>query len=349
MFKLFQEAKSIKWLNYHKDVIDFSPPYQRLGGLWNRKQKQLLVDSILNGFDIPKFYFQFMPPEYDGNFYNYAIIDGKQRIEAIIGFINDEFPLSDDFSFLTEEYKDTFYEIAGKCFSEIEICAPAIAARFWQYELSIVFMDTTDPTAINEMFIRLNSGVAVNTAEKRNATGGKLSFEIQKFCQSSKFFTQTIRIDNKRFDHHDLLLKFLMVEMDEWTLTKDYVNRFVAERKAYDEDCVASMAKVKCALDKFETTFYPKDKLLCKKNIILTLYAINKHIPTEHLRSFTEYFETNRNTAIVASKNNQVCDPTLIEFSRLLQQGADKKNSIQRRCEIMLSHYYDYSKVQITV
>jgi len=342
MFKIFQESKSIKWLNHHKDVIDFSPPYQRLGGLWKKEQKQLLIDSILNGFDIPKFYFQFMPPKYDGNFYNYAIIDGKQRIEAIMGFLHDEFPLADTFSFLDAESKDTLYEISGKCFSEIERCAPAIAARFWQYELCVVFMDTTDPNTINEMFIRLNSGVAANTAEKRNATGGKLSFEIQTLCKSSKFFSHTIRIDNKRFDHHDLLLKFLMIEMDEWTLTKDHVDKFVVENRDYNEDCAVAMDKVKCVLDKFETTFYPKDILLCKKNIILTLYAINEHIPTEHLRSFTEYFETKRIEAIAASKNNQVCDPTLIEFSRLLQQGADKKNSIQRRCEIMLSHYKYY-------
>lgn len=100
MFKIFQETKTIKWLNHYQETIDFSPSYQRLGRLWKRDQKQLLADSSLNGFDIPKFYFQFMPSisENKSKFYNYAIIDGKQRIEAILGFINDEFPLSDTMS-----------------------------------------------------------------------------------------------------------------------------------------------------------------------------------------------------------------------------------------------------------
>ena len=306
MFKIFQETKTIKWLNHYQETIDFSPSYQRLGRLWKRDQKQLLADSILNGFDIPKFYFQFMPSisENKSKFYNYAIIDGKQRIEAILGFINDEFPLSDTFVFFNKENHD---EIAGKYFSEIEICAPAVAARFWQYELNIVFMDTTEPDMINEMFIRLNSGITVNTAEKRNATGGKLSNEIQIFCQNSKFFQQKI---NKTLCYFSVL------------------------------------RRVQQVLSKFEFAFYTKDRLLSKKNIVLTLYAAQDKISLEFLRPFLEQFEEMRETSIQASKQNQECDQTLVEFSRLLQQGSDKKSSIQRRREIMLEQFDTYLNMQ---
>lgn len=99
MFKIFQEAKPIKWIYNQRSTIDFSPTYQRRGRLWKKSQKQLLIDSILNELDIPKFYFQFMPPVINNTHYNYAIIDGKQRIETILGFIDNEFPLSDQFVF----------------------------------------------------------------------------------------------------------------------------------------------------------------------------------------------------------------------------------------------------------
>lgn len=342
MFKLFQETKPIKWLYHCKDTIDFSPPYQRLGRLWKKEQKQLLIDSILNGFDIPKFYFQFMPPEHNGEFFNYAIIDGKQRLEAILGFVNNEFPLASSFSFLDKEVDENAFKLAGKYFNEIEEFAPAVVARFWQYELNIVFMDTTEPDTINEMFIRLNSGVAVNTAEKRNATGGRLSYEIQELCQNSVFFSEKININNKRFVHHDLLLKFLMIEMNEWTLTKDHVDKFVSNHKEFSYDCALALERVKQSLIKFEEAFLPKDRLLRKKNIILTLFAIHEHIPTEYLRPFLDYFEEMRELSINASKNNLECDQTLVEFSLLLQQGADKRSSIQRRCEIMNEHFEQY-------
>lgn len=61
MFRIFQENKDIKWLIQQKEYINFSPSYQRMGGIWNKRQKQMLIDSILNGFDIPKIYFDFMP------------------------------------------------------------------------------------------------------------------------------------------------------------------------------------------------------------------------------------------------------------------------------------------------
>lgn len=190
MFKIFQETKSIKWVHNQKSVIDFSPAYQRRSSLWKKAQKQLLIDSILNGLDIPKFYFQFMPPVVEDMRYNYAIIDGKQRIETILGFINDEFPLSGEFAFLDNSLTEQFGNIAGKCFSELESTVPALIARFWQYELNIVFMDTTTPDIINELFVRLNSGVPVSTSEKRHANGGILSNKIQELCNTSLFFTK---------------------------------------------------------------------------------------------------------------------------------------------------------------
>ena len=62
MFRIFQENKDIKWLIQQKEYINFSPSYQRMGGIWNKRQKQMLIDSILNGFDIPKIYFTIPTP-----------------------------------------------------------------------------------------------------------------------------------------------------------------------------------------------------------------------------------------------------------------------------------------------
>ena len=231
MYKLFQEQRSIKWIEAQKNYIDFSPTYQRPGKIWKRPQKQLLIDSILNGFDLPKFYFQFMPPVISNRQYSYAIIDGKQRLEAILGFLSGEFPLSENFKFFDSELSLKYGCIAGTYFDDIDQFAPAIAARFLQFEISIVFLDTSTPETVDEMFIRLNSGVPVSTAEKRNANGGLLSRRIQDICNSSPFFTDTIRISNSRLQHNDLALKLLMLESGALDLTTGSVNRFVADNK----------------------------------------------------------------------------------------------------------------------
>lgn len=50
-------------INSEYDVININPEYQRKGGVWTRQKKQLLIDSILNDYDIPKLYFHYYNTE----------------------------------------------------------------------------------------------------------------------------------------------------------------------------------------------------------------------------------------------------------------------------------------------
>lgn len=73
--------------------------FQR-GLVWTLKQKQLLIESIYNNVDIGKFVFRrrefswvekrVKAGELEGTGFS-DLIDGKQRTNAIIGFLNDEF------------------------------------------------------------------------------------------------------------------------------------------------------------------------------------------------------------------------------------------------------------------
>ena len=67
--------------------LDFNPAYQR-DFVWELKDKVSLIDSIFNNVEIGKFVF--IPLEY-GNQYQYEILDGKQRLRAIMDFYEDRF------------------------------------------------------------------------------------------------------------------------------------------------------------------------------------------------------------------------------------------------------------------
>src|SRR5690554_1319054 len=93
--------KTLKWWNSRRDKIDFDPPYQRKGRLWSEKDKAFLIDSILNGFDIPKLYmadFQYGVSALNEKKLPYAIIDGKQRLEAIFDFFDNKLTLDRNFT-----------------------------------------------------------------------------------------------------------------------------------------------------------------------------------------------------------------------------------------------------------
>lgn len=340
MFKIFQENRSISWIVSQKKYINFSPACQRRGNIWNREQKQLLIDSIINGFDIPKLYFQFMPQDVNAvEIYNYAVIDGKQRLEAIFDFIEDRIPISNNFKFLNDTESKYYTDIAGKKFSEIDVLEPSLIAKFLKYELCIVFMDTTNPDIINETFIRLNSGVTVNTAEKRNAIGGKLARKMNEWYSSSPFFTEKIRMDNKRYAHFDLALKFLMLEMGYDDLSKTTVDKFVSDQKDFDLECERALERVIMKTDRLSAEFANKDKLLNRKNLIITLFSIIDRIPNGKINPFLCEFEFNREFAKNTEDKNQV-DPQMLEFNRCLQQGADKKFSLESRKTIMENYLH---------
>src|SRR3954451_3981645 len=73
----------------HKSEINPKPQYQR-GEVWKLPEKQLLIDSILNGFDIPKIYLNKIT---SGHQYQYDVADGQQRLIAIWNFCENEYQL----------------------------------------------------------------------------------------------------------------------------------------------------------------------------------------------------------------------------------------------------------------
>lgn len=63
-------------------------PYQR-GSVWDLERKQNLIRSILRGIPTGVIIVNQRPDVHEG----YAVIDGKQRIEALRAFIDDEYAI----------------------------------------------------------------------------------------------------------------------------------------------------------------------------------------------------------------------------------------------------------------
>ncbi len=65
------------------------PEWQR-GEVWDAGRKQQLIDSILKGWKLPKFYFLKLDDD------NFEVVDGQQRLTAIYEFFANELPLSEE-------------------------------------------------------------------------------------------------------------------------------------------------------------------------------------------------------------------------------------------------------------
>jgi hypothetical protein len=319
--------------------IQLDPLYQRISGIWTREKRQLLIDSLINGFDVPKLYFhEFVPPKkIHGKKYRFAIVDGKQRLQTIWDFIDGNISLANDFKYL----RDESIEIGGLGYSQLAEKYPQLKSRFDATMLDITTIRTDDIELIEDMFSRLNEAVPLNAPEKRNAFGGPMPQAITKVSRHS-FFTKHIPFPDKRYRHRDLATKFLFLEFEKDIVnTKkadldEFVRRFKKWRQ--ERSNKASPGAVsKLILDTEKTltsmtsVFGTPDILLRQVGMITLYYHLFRFsklgevgkIERQMLMQFEKKREKNRQIVEQKGENDGAVELSLLEFDKHSQTPND--------------------------
>ncbi|WP_288441110.1 DUF262 domain-containing protein [uncultured Chryseobacterium sp.] len=344
----FQNS-SILRINSEKDFINTHPDYQRKGEVWNKQKKQLLIDSILNDYDIPKLYFHQLSlqqkSEHSGK-YDYAIVDGRQRLEAIWGFINGDFKLSDDFLYLADES----IKANNMSYSDLASKYPKLKIRFDSYNLPIILIETEDYDLIEDMFSRLNEAVPLNAAEKRNALGGEMAKVIRDLAEHPVFINK-VKFSNSRYQYREVSARLLFL------LYSLNVNKKILDtKKAFLDKMVITFKENKSLdaspyynesvqiLNLMQNVFNNKDSLLRGQANMTIYFLVFKNakdnltvskITREKIDFFYKELEINRKKA---EEDITEANFEYLEFERLSQQGTNDSVSIRERTKI-LSEY----------
>ena len=140
-----------------KGTLVFNNVIQR-SYVWEKIRKSELIHSMIEGYPIPPFYAK----RVDGKIYDF--LDGKQRMNAITGFINDEYYL---IGIDPVEVEDgTMMDVSGKTFSELP---EEIKERIEGYMLTIYYFEDLTPEQTRTMFRKLNNGKPLSTKERNIA------------------------------------------------------------------------------------------------------------------------------------------------------------------------------------
>lgn len=337
------QHSTIQSIHSDWDVIVKDPSYQRNGDVWALEKKQLLIDSIINRYDIPKIYFhKFDRDQVRKTGKQYAVIDGRQRLETIIKFIEGKFALGDEFEYL----EDAKVAAAGMNYGELAKSYPKIKSRFDAFSLPIVTVETDDIELIEDMFSRLNEAVPLNSAEKRRAIGGDVVKAIDELAKHD-FFAKKVRFGNKRYQHKEAAIRllFLMHHMREGKIVdtkKPLLDAFTKDYKTGNTPYVRDLkSEINAALTRLSPIFIENDPLLFAQAtvpIYLLTYiqlqekdAVNKFSRTRLLK-FNENRLDNRTAA---ETDIATADYELLEYDRLSQQGTNDANSIRERVRIL--------------
>jgi len=329
------------------DKIDTSPEYQRQGELWNLEKRQLFIDSILSGYDIPKLYLHILKhPKKQGKIH--AIIDGKQRLETLWLFMNNEFRIG-DYNIPIGKKLDN---LKGLEYRDLARGYLSLRSRFDSYKLPIVCVETEDDEIdlIEEMFSRLNQAVSLTSAEFRNAMGGNMVKLIRKTA-SHDFFKHKVSFSNKRYQHYEVSIRLLFLEncILEKKL-KDTKKKFLDTfTKKYKTEKPNSQIynNVKEVLDTMSKIFQIQDDLLTAQGRIPIYYLLIRQakkqrklnkVNREKIEAFHEAVMKHKKLALDPA-NYKKARPELVEYNRLTIQGTNDATSIQSRLKIISKRF----------
>ncbi len=244
---------------------------------------------------------------------NYAIIDGKQRLEAIFDFFTGQVTLNEDFVLLD----DPSAELGGLGLKDLHAGYPHVAERFEEYELGVMSVITREEERVNDLFIRLNRSKPLTGAEVRNAMKGPVPELIRQVAQH-EFFTSNIKFSIQRGDDLNLAAKVLSFEyFEELRSTKKIdLDEFVSRPSKIKEKLELATWNSLDMFERMSDIFLPSDNLLASSGLVPVYYWFikgRKENEYPYIRQFIQEFERER----AANRELIRTDP---ESTKIIQQ-----------------------------
>lgn len=139
--------------------------------VWTKVEKQALIDSVLQEYPIPLILLAEVRVDSDDT--TYEIIDGMQRLNALFGFIENEFPLNDAYFDIKQHPLANNLAVEG-VFEPVSsigtnFLSPKLCAEFLEYQLPVSTFQGSQKN-VNEVFGRINAnGKHLSPQEVRQA------------------------------------------------------------------------------------------------------------------------------------------------------------------------------------
>ena len=160
--------------NYRDGKLIVNRQYQRKL-VWSVEEKINLIDSILKQYPIPLI---LLASSTQGE-HKLEIIDGMQRLNAIFGYIDNEFQYEesvfdvDQFARAKQAAEEGLFDAAAK---EVKRLDPKLCANFLDYQLAITQFDADNQSHVVSVFGRINSGGRQLSDQERRQAGVINSF-----------------------------------------------------------------------------------------------------------------------------------------------------------------------------
>jgi hypothetical protein len=311
--------------------IDTQPDYQR-PAVWSLSQKQLLIDTILRSYDVPKIYWRQTGKSPD----TYEVVDGQQRIRAIWEYHEGKYALSKKSDPIEE------MEIEGLKYEDLP---DDLRLRFDTYNVNIVIVSETDEDEVREMFLRLQNGTTLKAQERRNAMTGSMRDFVKDLAEHP--FFASCNFTNARYTFDQLAAQVTLIELigGPTNVKSADLNKMYQREENFDTSGPKAR-KIRRTLEYLLTAFPGKAPELERYNVI-SLYVLVSHlleryvVPNMHnqLAEWFIGFETYRRDQHKLSVDE--CDPEIVQYQEKTSHSTDSEDSIQSRHDYLLRKFLE--------
>ena len=325
----------------NREYIQY-PDFQREPTVWIPEKKQLLIDSMLIGLDIPKIYLyspeneEYCPPGMKDakgqQIRYYDCVDGQQRIVSVIEFLDGKLRLDDG----------RFWKDLSRKEQE----------NLLNYEFTIALIKEASDKDLRLLFLRLQLGAPLVVGEKLKVLKGDMRNFVFDVGVNHPFFVK-LTIQNRRYTRETVFAQICINSFHKTLKGTFYTARY-DELKAFFEH-YSDLSKYKeitsrivKTLDLMNQYFGGCIQEFGNRAIIVSGYLFFEELikrgEAEKLPIFTKfYMEFLRKLKEQAGKgldyDGEYRD--LLNFQTYIIQAAVSKSAITARHE-MIREYFEY-------
>lgn len=161
-YRLYRDGKFAVNRRYQRKLV------------WSVDEKAALVQSILESYPIPLILLAAKSSNGSGGVAHLEIIDGMQRLNAVLSFIEQQFPSNNSY-FDIAQFLTAKNAAGDKLFIPVadpsnDLLPPEACARFLDYQLAVTVYPSADQDQVTEIFRRINAqGRQLSNQERRQA------------------------------------------------------------------------------------------------------------------------------------------------------------------------------------
>lgn len=363
MAKLFErKSTSLTISEFYDNFIAtkyrFDTSYQRNSDIWSEDKKSFLIDSIFKNYPMPVI---FLRPNIDTETGRtiYDVVDGKQRLETIVGFIKGEIPLTTYFSednFIDASNFDAARKISGLNFNEIKENSKEFVdyiRQFWTYTLNVEYLYESDDELIATVFDRLNrNGEPLTRQELRKAKyADSVLLKILNELAKNEFWQNKLgRLKSNRMEDVEFIseLFFIVLTNSIMDSKQDILDDLYRKYNNKTEDIDSGKKEFINVISYIENLNidFTSNKRLCWTTHLYTLFTfawvVNKHkIKPENVeKNLKDFYEKyyDRNTAY---------ENELATYKEASSSRTRSKQQREKRLKALLQYCHIDEKVEI--